>query len=95
MYFKVYDEEYNPKRKLVKKVMKQEADLKEYVNSDGGLLVLEEELKRYWDWGGGIDKVVSVGEMNDKYFQPTLSEPDFVDNQIKSKKNGDVLGYQG
>lgn len=70
-------------------------DKKQLVAVDGTLTVLEHEIRTYWEFGDGCIKCELVGEMDNNYFRPTLFEPDFVDNQIKSKKNGEIIGYQG
>lgn len=53
------------------------------------------ELASYWQYGGGVDSCIRVGEMNDSFFSPVLSEADFVETEIKSRKNGTLLGRQG
>jgi hypothetical protein len=100
IHFRTYEEEYNhsviPKRKyIVEKSRNSATDKKHYLNNEGGLLVMENEIQKYWKLGGGPDVIKFVGEMDDALFKPTLSEPDFVDDQIKSKKNGENVGYQG
>lgn len=95
MYFKTLDKDYNPDRRYAKKKTKTGSDLKLYVCADGSITVLEEEIRKYWDYGDGIERIEYAGEMDDSYFKPVLAEADFVDDQIKSKKNGETVGYQG
>lgn len=95
MYFRVTDKDFNPEKRYALKKTKTGPDLKAYLTNDGGLTVMEDELKKYWDYGGGIDRIIYMGEIDDAYLKPTLTEPEFVDEQIKSKKNGETVGYQG
>jgi len=97
LYFRSIDKEFSstPERYYAKKVNKLKADDKLYLSADNSHTVLESEIKKYWDFGGGVAKVEFVGEMSDEYFTPSLSEAEFVDEQIKSKKNGEIVGYQG
>jgi hypothetical protein len=95
MYFRVTDKEYSPEKKFALKKVKHGADLKAYLNADGGFMVMETEVAKYWDYGGGIEKIVYTGDISDDLFKPTLTDHDFVDEQIKSKKNGETVGYQG
>lgn len=95
MFFRIIDKDFNPERKYVLKKIKTGADLKIYLNIDGGLMVMEDEIKKYWDYGGGIERLIYAGEIDDAYIKPTLTEPEFVEEQIKSKKNGETIGYQG
>lgn len=95
MYFRVTDKDYTPERKYALKKTKQGPDQKLYLTSDGAYTALESEVAKYWDYGGGIDKIVYAGEIDDALFKPTLTDHDFVDEQIKSKKNGETVGYQG
>jgi len=95
IYFRVTDKDYNPERKYATKKVKHGPDPKVYLNVDGGLTVLEDEIKKYWEYGGGVERLVFMGELPDERLNPTLAEPDFVDEQIKSKKNGETIGYQG
>ena len=95
LYFRTAEKDYNPERRYVTRRTKVGPDIKYYLNSDGGYLVMEDEIKKFWELGGGIDRLTYVGELDDNYFKPTLTEPDFVDEQIKSKKNGEIIGYQG
>lgn len=95
VYFRTVDREYNPDKKIAKKRTKVGPDLKVTLSEDGSLTVLEEEIKKYWEYGDGISKLEWAGELDDSYLKPILAEPDFVDNAIKSKKNGEILGYQG
>lgn len=95
MYFRVIDKDYSPERKFALKKIKQGPDQKLYLNAEGGVTVLETEVAKYWDFGSGIEKIVYSGEISDDLFKPTLTDHDFVDEQIKSKKNGETVGYQG
>ena len=95
MYFRVIDKEYSPEKKFAIKKIKHGSDLKIYLTPEGGYTVIEAEVAKYWDYGGGIERVVYAGELNDELFKPTLTDHDFVDEQIKSKKNGETVGYQG
>jgi hypothetical protein len=95
MYFRTVDKEYSPERKLVKKKVKSGPDPKIYLSSDESITVLEKEIAQYWDYGDGVLRLDYAGELDDSYLKPVLAEPDFVDEQIKSKKNGETVGYQG
>lgn len=95
MYFRVIDKEFSPEKKYAIKKNPKGQDFKAYLNSDGALSVFEDEIKKYWDYGGGVDQLKYMGEVDDTRLNATLSEPDFVDDQIKSKKNGETIGYQG
>ena len=53
------------------------------------------DLEKYSVYGGGIKTVELIGSIPDALFSPTISEPDFVNNQIISKKNGYMIGNQG
>lgn len=93
IFFHRYEKDYNPERSYVYKKGKKD---KFFTDKERGLLVTEADLTSYLDFAeDGIDKIVFVGELDDKLFAPLLAEPDFVDNQIRSKKNGEILGYQG
>lgn len=97
LYFRSVDKEHHPIERYYAKrpATKIGTEQKIYLNPDCGLLVSEKDIKNYWDVGGGVVKLMLTAELDDALFAPTLSEPDFVDEQIKSRKNGDVLGYQG
>ncbi len=98
MHFRVTAKDYQPSGPdniVAVKKNKTGPDAKLKLNSDGTYTAMEDELKKYWDYGGGIDKVVFAGEIDDALFKPTLTDHDFVDEQVKSKKNGETVGYQG
>jgi hypothetical protein len=96
MHFFKVETEYQPiERKYVKKKNKTSPDLKLYVGADGTTTLLEQEISKYWEFGEGVKLCEFAGEMDDSYLKPVLSEPDFVDGQIRSKKNGEIVGYQG
>ncbi len=95
IYFRAPEKEYNPERRVAIKKIPRGADLKLHLNAEGGYTVIETDIKKYWDFAGGIEKLLFIGDLDDALLKPYLAEPDFVDNQIRSKKNGDILGYQG
>jgi hypothetical protein len=95
MYFLNVTKDYNPERLLAVKKNKHGADGKLVLNNSGCYTAMEDELKKYWEYGGGVEKIVFAGEIDDALFKPTLTDHDFVDEQIKSKKNGETVGYQG
>jgi len=97
LYFRSTEKDFSPDRRYAKKKMKGSTpDLKLYLSFfDGSVTVLENEIQKYWDYGDGIERLEFAGEMDDSYLKPTLAEPDFVDDQIKSRKNGETIGYQG
>lgn len=91
--FRVIEKKYNPERVVaIKKIKGNELEI---IIPPGGLTVLESELKKYWDYGGGPQTISFAGEIDDSYFHPVLSESEFIENEIKSKKSGEVIGYQG
>lgn len=97
LYFRTTEKDFTPDRRFAKKKVKgPQPDLKLYVNLvDGSATVLEDDIKKYWEYGDGIERLEFAGELDDSYLKPILSEPYFVDEQIKSKKNGETVGYQG
>lgn len=95
MYFRTVDKEYQPERKVAKKKVKSGPDPKVTLSADESITVLEKEIPTYWDYGDGVLRLEYAGELDDSYLKPTLAEPDFVEDQIKSKKNGETVGYQG
>lgn len=95
IYFRSVEKEYNPERKYVKKKGKIGSDYKHFVSDDGSITVLEDEIKKYWEYGDGVSKLEFAGELDDNYLKPVISETEFVDEQIRSKKNGEIIGYQG
>lgn len=95
LQFRVVDKRYSPERLYAIKVNKTSSNQEVLLTPDGLLTVLEKDIAKYWEYGGGVAKVTYAGEMDDELFKPTMSEQDFVDEQIKSKKTGQVIGYQG
>lgn len=96
LYFRTTEKEYQPsERKVAKKKVKSGPDPKVILSVDESLTVLEKEIAHYWEYGDGVVRLEYAGELDDSYLKPTLAEPDFVDDQIKSKKNGETVGYQG
>lgn len=95
MHFRTVTKDYNPDRYSAVKKNRVGPDAKLTLGSNGTYTAMEDELKKYWDYGDGIDKIVFAGEIDDALFRPTLTDHDFVDEQIKSKKNGEIVGYQG
>lgn len=96
--FRKVQEEYshvgaNAGKKYIEKVNPRGPNEKHYIGQDGTMTVLEKDIKTWWDWG--VVTCTYAGEMDDSLFKPVLAEPDFVDEQIRSKKNGDLVGYQG
>lgn len=53
------------------------------------------DLGKYQVYGRGIEGISRVAELADGYFSPVIPEADFVENEIRSKKNGTILGHQG
>ncbi len=92
LFFRTTDKEFSPDRYYIK--LKKNSD-KVYLDKEKGLLVIESDIKKWWEEGGGILSVEYAGELDDKLFQPVLAEPDFIDSQIRSKHNAEILGYQG
>jgi hypothetical protein len=95
MYFRNVEKEFSPEKKYTRKKAKTGTDTKIYLSADESITVLEKEIAQYWDCGDGPLRIEFAGELDDAYLKPILSEPDFVDDQIKSKKNGETIGYQG
>lgn len=93
--FRSTEKDYTPERKYAKKVVKGGPDLKLYLNLDGHIVLMEDELKKYWDYGGGVDELKWVGIIDEERLRPTLLEPDFIDEKIRSNKNKEILGFQG
>lgn len=96
MFFRTVEKEYNPERRFAKKKTKTGPDLKVILSpTDGSITILEDEIKKYWDYGDGVERLEYAGEINDDLLKPSIMEPDFVDEQIKSRKSGELIGYQG
>jgi len=95
MHFRTVTKEYNPDGIVAIKKNKIGQDGRLVLNASGTYTAMEDELKKYWDYGGGIEKIVFAGEIDDAHFKPSLTDHDFVDEQIKSKKNGETVGFQG
>lgn len=94
VWWRLPEEDYQAKRWYIKKVMTKGVDPRLYLSSDKTRTLLEEELKTYWDFGGGVEKLEYAGELDESYFRPRISEPDFVDMKIKSKVDDNLLGFQ-
>lgn len=95
MYFRTPVKEYNPDRLVAIKRIPRGVDPRVNLSAEGYLTVMEPDIKKYWEYGGGVEKLIYVGDVDDALLNPVLAEPDFVDEQIKSKKNGALIGYQG
>lgn len=75
------------------------------VGQDRTVILLETQLSKYWEYGAddytpssfisGYESMKYMGEMDDKMFSPVMSEAEFINNKIKSKKSGEVVGFQG
>jgi hypothetical protein len=92
IHFKKYEGGYNEpsyvERKKDHGVEKLKAD------KESGLLVPEHDILKYVDFGGGYTKIIFISEMSDSYFNPIISESEIVENKIKSRKTGEVIGQQ-
>lgn len=91
LYFRTPKKRYNDGDRIYIEHMGKEI----FLMPEGYLTVVENDVRLLWNAGGGIIKLEFLGEMPDSLFNPVLSEPDFIDEKIRSKKGGEVIGFQG